>query len=324
MSFLFAPPPNLFEPPSRPYRIFSSPVKYLVQHLYALILLLRGPPYQKPPPSSRIRLVCISDTHSQKPSSLPRGDVLVHAGDLTNDGTLHAIQDQIDWLNALPYKHVIVIAGNHDSYFDPRSRKVEDKGSGKELRLGSVHYLQHSSLELSFPEVGGRTVKFYGAPQIPRCGPDDFAFQYWREQDAWSGTIPMDTDVLITHTPPRYHLDLPWGQGCDFLRKETWKVKPKVHVCGHVHAGHGRENVFWDESQRIYEDLCARKDHGVIWDIVAFWVWIEVARMAVFGILGIVWSRVWGADDAGGIIVNTALMYRSSGQISNPPEVVDI
>ena len=324
MSVLFRPPPSPFEPPSLPYRILSSPVKYLVQNLYSLILLLRGPSYQPPPAASRIRLVCISDTHSHKAPSLPRGDVLIHAGDLTNDGTVREIQDQIDWLNSLPYKHVIVIAGNHDSYFDPRSRKPEDKALGNEIRMGNLRYLQHSSLSVSFPEVGGRVLHFYGAPQIPACGGDNFAFQYQREDDAWSGTIPADTDVLITHTPPRHHLDMPWGVGCDFLRKETWKVKPKVHICGHVHAAHGREDVFWDESQRVYEGLCARGEHGVLWDIVAFWMWIDVVKLTVFGLLGILWSRVWGGDDGGGIIVNAALMYRSSGQILNPPEIVDL
>ena len=324
MSFLFSPPLSPFEPSSLPYRVLSSPAKYLVQQLYALILFLRGPSYQPHPASSRIRLVCISDTHTNKPSSLPRGDVLIHAGDLTNDGTAHDIQDQIDWLNSLPYKHIIVIAGNHDSYFDPSSRFPRDKALGKEIRMRDVHYLQHASLKLSFPETGGRELNFYGAPQIPACGGEEFAFQYKREDDAWSGTIPTDTDVLITHTPPRHHLDMPWGVGCDFLRKETWRVRPKVHICGHVHAGHGRENQFWDESQRVYEGLCARGESGVVWDLVAIWVWIGIVRLAVFGALGILWSRVWGGDNVGGVIVNASLMYRSSGQILNPPEIVDI
>ena len=327
MSSMFSPPPSPFEPASLPYRILSSPLKFLVQTLYAFILFLRGPSYQTPPPSSRIRLVCISDTHSHKPSSIPPGDVLIHAGDLTNDGTLRDIQDQIDWLNSLPHKHVIFIAGNHDSYFDPRSRKPKDRATGNNpIRFDRIHYLQHSSLKLSFSEAGdgGRVLHFYGAPQIPACGGEDFAFQYRREDDAWSGTVPEDTDVLITHTPPRHHLDMPWGVGCDFLRRETWKVKPRVHVCGHVHAGHGRENVFWDESQRVYEHLCARGEDGVLWDMIAVWAWVDVVRLLLFGVLGVLWTRVWGADDSGGIIVNAALMYRSSGQILNPPEVVDI
>lgn len=44
-----------------------------------------------PPPatttqSRRTRFVCISDTHN-RPVKLPKGDVLIHAGDLTNQGS---------------------------------------------------------------------------------------------------------------------------------------------------------------------------------------------------------------------------------------------
>lgn len=38
----------------------------------------------------RVRFVCISDTHNQT-LRLPKGDVLVHAGDLTNQGTFSEV-----------------------------------------------------------------------------------------------------------------------------------------------------------------------------------------------------------------------------------------
>ena len=367
MSFLFAPPSSPFEPPSLPYHVFSSPIRFLVQTLYKIYLLLRGPALAPLPYGARIRLVCISDTHTHKPSSLPAGDVLIHAGDLTNDGSLDAIQDQFDWLASLPYKHVLVIAGNHDSYFDPRSRRVQDrKQSGKTLNIAKhVHYLQHSSVELSFPSssaasatsstssVNGananvnnnspssnqRVLKFYGAPQIPRCGPDtDFAFQYGRSdhEDAWTGTTPQDTDILITHTPPRHHLDLPWGMGCDFLRKEVWRVKPRVHICGHIHAGHGKEDVWWDPAQEVYERLCGRdggkggdfgNSGGILRDLFAIGAWIDVVLLILWMLRGLVWTWVWRGDEPGagrGVIVNAAMVYRGTGKIGNRAEVVDI
>lgn len=37
-------------------------------------------------PYRRTRFVCISDTHNQT-LKLPKGDVLIHAGDLTNQGS---------------------------------------------------------------------------------------------------------------------------------------------------------------------------------------------------------------------------------------------
>lgn len=115
MSFIFKPPSSPFEAPSIAYQIISYPLKFVAQKLYAFILFLRGHAVSQSPSTSAIRLVCISDTHTHKPASLPPGDVLIHAGDLTNDGSVAEIQDQVDWLSSLPYKHKLVICGNHDS-----------------------------------------------------------------------------------------------------------------------------------------------------------------------------------------------------------------
>ena len=246
----------------------------------------------------------------------------MHAGDLTNDGTVADIQDQIDWISSLPYEYKIVIAGNHDSWFDPRIRQRVDVGTAP--RWGDVHYLQHSSVQLTFPSKAYRQLSFYGAPQIPRCGVEDFAFQYHRSEDAWSYTIPQDVDVLITHTPPRHHLDLPAGLGCNYLSKEVWRVRPKVHIFGHVHAGHGREEVCWDDTQRVYEKLCSREAKGMIRDMVTIVAWLDVMRLAWHGVLSILWSRVWGGDGGGTVMINAALIYRSTGRVGNPAEIVDV
>lgn len=322
MAFLLRPPSSPFEPPSTLYRLLSSPLRLLTQTLWSLILFFRGPAIPKPLSSCRIRIICISDTHTHKPTGLPQGDVLVHAGDLTNDGTVADIQGQIDWISSLPYEHKIVVAGNHDSWFDPRARREID--IGKAPRWRDVHYLQHSSVRLTFPSKSHRHLSFYGGPQIPQCGGEDFAFQYRRSDDAWSDTVPLETDVLITHTPPRHHLDLPAGLGCDYLKNEVWRVRPKVHIFGHVHAGHGREEVFWDDTQRLYEKLCSREAQGIMNDMVAFLAWLDMVKLAMHGVLAILWSRVWGGDGRGTVMVNAALMYKSSGRLGNPPQIVDI
>lgn len=238
----FKAPPSPFEKPSTAYRLLSSPLRYIAQKIFAVQLFLRGHSLTLPPESHRIRVLCISDTHCQKPAFLPPADLLVHAGDLASEGTIDEIQKQIDWLAALDYKYKVVIAGNHDSFFDPRSRREEDKGS--EIRWPEVEngikYLQHASVALRFPDRGGRVVRVYGSPSIPACGGPEFAFQYPRGQDAWSGTIPRETDILVTHSPPRHHLDLPRGMGCEWLLKEIWNVRPRLHVFGHIHCGHGQ------------------------------------------------------------------------------------
>lgn len=322
MPSILQAPNSPFEPPSLLHQIIFYPIRTFVQYLYALLLFLRGPAFHAPPPSLRIRLVCISDTHTYKVDSIPIGDVLIHAGDLTNLGTIAEVQEHVDWLSSLPHPHKIAIAGNHDSFFDPRSRHEED--AGKSIRWGDVHYLQHSTVRLQFPSQGGRQLNFYGAPQIPECGGREFAFQYQRNDDAWTGTIPRETDVLVTHSPPRHHLDLPGGLGCKFLLRETWKVRPQVHIFGHVHAGYGREYVFWDRCQEAFERLCTHDDLKLLRNLISPHLWVNIAMLLWHGLLGILWGRVWGGDARGGVMINASLTYRSTGKIGNSPQLLDI
>lgn len=65
----------------------------------------------------------------------------------------------------------------------------------------------------------------------------------------WSA-IPLDTDIVITHTPPHGHCDYgPVGaataEGCEALLATLWRVRPKLMVCGHRHNGRGVERVRW-------------------------------------------------------------------------------
>lgn len=163
---------SIFDPPTPLDEFLLSPLCAIVQRLYRLLLALRGAPFEPPKSRPPIRIVCISDTHTHTPH-VPDGDLLIHAGDMTNDGTVRDIQVQLDWLDSLPHQHKIVIAGNHDSYFDPRSRLSEDKASGAELNYRSIHYLENQSLQLEFRD--GRVLNFYGSPDIPQCGGADFA-----------------------------------------------------------------------------------------------------------------------------------------------------
>lgn len=63
-------------------------------------------------------------------------------------------------------------------------------------------YLQHSATVLTFPRQGDRQKALQGILQIPQYVDEDFAFQYPMSKDAWVGTIPRGTDVLITQTRP--------------------------------------------------------------------------------------------------------------------------
>ncbi|KID71071.1 Metallophosphoesterase domain protein, partial [Metarhizium hybridum] len=151
--------------------LIDSPLTFFTINFYHLVLFLRGTPFRPPRHQPSIRVVCISDTHDQV-VDVPPGDILVHAGDLTNAGTAADIQKQLDWLKTLPHPVKIVIAGNHDSYFDIRSRCDDDRRRGARLNLDGLIYLQG---EISVHKIRGREISIFGAPDIPECGPKSFA-----------------------------------------------------------------------------------------------------------------------------------------------------
>lgn len=62
------------------------------------------------PRTRKTRIVCISDTHNNTPK-LPPGDVLIHAGDLTNQGSYDELERTVAWLEKTPFEVKIVVAG---------------------------------------------------------------------------------------------------------------------------------------------------------------------------------------------------------------------
>jgi predicted phosphodiesterase len=181
-----------------------------------------------------MRLVMLSDTHGlHNQVSVPEGDILVHAGDWTMDGSWARLQAGTEWFNSLPHKHKIAIGGNHDWCLE------HFMNSGREDLVREfftpTHYLRDS-------EVTIEGLKFYGSPWQPRFF--NWAFNADRGETIkkhWD-KIPRDTDVLITHGPPYRALDYVPGdgnQGCADLERAVLEIKPKVHVFGHIHYSYG-------------------------------------------------------------------------------------
>jgi predicted phosphodiesterase len=66
------------------------------------------------PTLRRTRFVLVSDTHNAGPGGpfkLPKGDVLIHAGDLTNQGSFKELQRAVQWIEEAEFESKIVIAG---------------------------------------------------------------------------------------------------------------------------------------------------------------------------------------------------------------------
>jgi len=186
---------------------------------------------------------------------------------------------------------------------------------------------------LTFP--GDRKLKIYGAPQIPKCGGKEFAFQYERGQDAWGKTVPDDVDVLVTHGPPKWHLDVAanGGLGCEHELRECWRVKPTLHVFGHVHSGYGMEYIWWDDGTRLMEEVKREafaaypeaQRSGVVAllaEICNFKLYGLGVRLLVADVKGVLWTRLWKGARNGSIMVNAALTYQTTETLRNKPQTV--
>jgi len=207
------------------------------------------------------KIVCISDTHTRHASlNIPDGDILVHAGDFTGDGAYSEVKDFVDWFEAQPHTHKVLIAGNHELSLDvnlPQYAPHIKMG----LVTGGFHYLEDSSVKIC-------GLKFYGTPWTPYIWG---AFQALRETDVYLrdtnvgptcrvpdlkhklkkvfSRIPDDTDVLVTHGPPIGCLDFcPGGHvGSHELRDRIYELHNlRLVVCGHIHESHGQDFINTD------------------------------------------------------------------------------
>lgn len=181
-----------------------------------------------------MRLVCISDTHNHQ-IEIPPGDILIHAGDATNTGTIDELQDFFIWFSSLPHEHKIFVAGNHDLLFE------RDKVSAMSLLDDRIIYLEDAWVVIN-------DMKIYGSPWQPVFY--EWAFCLPRGEmlaKKWK-LIPDDVEILITHCPPYGILDEASdergivNEGCEELKRRVeilCKKKLKAHIFGHIHEANG-------------------------------------------------------------------------------------
>lgn len=178
-----------------------------------------------------LKIVAISDTHGQHRSlKLSKGDIIIHAGDVSKVGRPEEIQDFLDWFSKLKFRYKILIAGNHDFFFENAHEDVI-----KKIIPDGIIYLNDSGVEI-------KGIKVWGSPITPWF--NDWAFNRNRGNEIkehWD-IIPDDTDILITHGPPFGILDeTVYGKrtGCEELLLRVYQVKPKYHIFGHIHEDYG-------------------------------------------------------------------------------------
>jgi Icc-related predicted phosphoesterase len=172
--------------------------------------------------------------------TIPEGDFLLHAGDLSNYGEPAILADLINWFaEQTQVKNKIFICGNHEIQVQDDPGLEDMIFRTKQAREANIHYLRDSGIVID-------GINFYGSPWQPwfydwawnfpeRDSRQDFQFanKIWNQ-------IPDNTQVLITHGPPRGILDdlntRDERVGCPVLRKRVGELKDlRLSVHGHLH-----------------------------------------------------------------------------------------
>lgn len=216
------------------------------------------------------RFLIISDTHGQHESlgSLPKADVLIHCGDLTQVGGLSNYRRALEFISDAEAELKLIIAGNHDISLDEswwaanlvddddpdESSKAQALFKEAQTRRSGVHYLEEGSYTFSLKS--GTIFKLYAIPYTPEFG--GFAFGYEKEFDrfglAAKNPIPNDIDIVVSHGPPAlgftdFRLDVNSKKehcGCEHLGRAIERSRPLLHCFGHLHEGYGAGIVSWD------------------------------------------------------------------------------
>jgi Icc-related predicted phosphoesterase len=235
--------------------------------------------------TTTVNFFIISDTHelelrSKGPFRLnapqEKIDVVLHCGDLTENGSVEGYQKALQLLGGIEAELKLVIAGNHEisldkTYFLEEGGTQEIHEKALELMTGQlahdmkVTYLPEGTHE--FKLANGSKFSVYASPYTPRDSLlSRSAFQYNTSDDRFSSStaprpdwatsttgtdpsiIPADVDIVMTHGPPRYMLDETFDKrsaGCEHLWRAIVASKPLLHCFGHIHSGWGAQRVAW-------------------------------------------------------------------------------
>ncbi|KAI9727123.1 MAG: hypothetical protein M1828_007324 [Chrysothrix sp. TS-e1954] len=219
----------------------------------------------------------LSDTHNVDVDEfatafhpLPKVDVAIHCGDLTQCGGLSSYRKALRLLTSIDAELRLVIPGNHDLELDGAYWRTHlDEGDEAEEHDEALRFWKTDALEAgvtyleegthSFELENGARLVLYASPYQPEF--NDMAFNYAHDEDrvnaeddpgllpGSSSTIPTGVDIMVTHGPPKGILDKcqHGNVGCPHLMKAVERARPLLHCFGHIHEGYGVSQILWKD-----------------------------------------------------------------------------
>ena len=188
-----------------------------------------------------MRVVCISDTHNMHHRLvMPKGDLLLHAGDATMGGKEAEAMDFLRWFAKQEYDTKLFIPGNHDFFFEKLTRdglmKLEDEVffNNKEA-VGVSRILLYP--QASYYEQG---YSILGFPWSLPFGPWAYMAPDEKLEEMLEGV--SGHDILLCHGPAKGMLDKTLrgpDAGSEAVADWIKQYQPALVVCGHIHESRG-------------------------------------------------------------------------------------
>lgn len=153
-------------------------------------------------------IVALSDTHGKHRNCvIPNCDIVIHCGDICNNGDEKEILDFFEWFSALPAKKRLFVSGNHDYPF------VFEPKAARHIVPKNVILLENKCINVFGLTIYGikSQENLFEMPEI----------------------INKPIDILLSHVPPKGILDD--GIGCPILLDFVQYQKPLYHFFGHAH-----------------------------------------------------------------------------------------
>lgn len=219
----------------------------------------------------RVKIVALSDQHGFLPPVEPC-DLLIVAGDLCPDypgghkerrGSGPQVQRQVEWFydkwlpwrNGQPAKVCLFTWGNHDY-------------CGQLIMRGQIEYLNSSTTAVVDAEVVVGGLRVWLTPWSSQFRDWAFMQPEDRLKDLYA-PIPAGLDILVSHQPPYGYGDLSSTDGrigSKALGNVIVAKKPRVVVCGHIHAGHGLSVMDVGEAHvKIYNVSIVDERYQLTW-----------------------------------------------------------